>query len=314
MFGILDTWTSSTFVRNQTGDFPKTATLVFNGTAVYVNCIVGPSTVFGVIGNVDITFSIDGVVAGTYTEQAPQQYIYRRNVFGRDGLSLGEHTLVIQNGRPNTAYDQVMIFLDSVIYTTDDSLEQATQTAPPAPTSHPNSDSGSGSQASSSTNGASRTSVIVAGVCAAISGFLAGLFAFWLASRYPLRLRSRFQTPSHIVNNNTTMTTSSPPTSTFSVPRNGIVPFNDFRPNPEARLEPKSAHSYSTPLPIVGRSGPGSEPGIAAPSAGSVLGRGNQVSTVYEDQETASGRSAGVLDIASPNGPPPSYHNDRSSN
>ncbi|KAJ8520359.1 hypothetical protein ONZ45_g2837 [Pleurotus djamor] len=304
------TWTSSTFVRNQTGDFPKTATLVFNGTAVYVNCIVGPSTVFGVLGNVDITFSIDGLVAGTYTEPAPQQYIYRRNAFGRDGLSLGEHTLVIQNGRQNTEFDQVMMFLDSVIYTTDDSLEQVTQPATPAPTSNPNSDSGS--QSASSNNGASRTSVIVAGVCAAIGGFLAGLFAFWLASRYPLRIRRRSQPPSPINNTNTTMTTSSPPTSASSIPRNGIVPFNDFRPNPEARSEPKSSPPNSAAFPIIGRSGPGSEAGGAATSTGSVSGRSNQVSTVYEIQETASGRSVGVLDIASPSGPPPSYYNDRS--
>lgn len=68
-------------------------------------------------GNVDITFSIDGLVGLNYAEPAPQQYIYRTNVFAKTDLSPGEHTLVIQNGRGNGEYDQVMMFLDSIIYT-----------------------------------------------------------------------------------------------------------------------------------------------------------------------------------------------------
>ncbi|KAG9223251.1 hypothetical protein PLEOSDRAFT_1101316 [Pleurotus ostreatus PC15] len=162
-------WTVSSYFREQQGDQPKTATLKFNGTAVYVNCIVGPSTVTGVIGNVDITFSIDGLVGLNYAEPAPQQYIYRANVFAKTDLSPGEHTLVVQNGRGNGEYDQVMMFLDSIIYTTDDSvLSQAPSNSPPP------SDQSGQPQPAATSNGVAQHVVIVAAICAALGGFVLG--------------------------------------------------------------------------------------------------------------------------------------------
>ncbi|KAJ8520356.1 hypothetical protein ONZ45_g2832 [Pleurotus djamor] len=99
---------------------PKFATFTFNGTGVYVNIIRAPNTDTGVPGNIELLFNLDGLP--TRVVDDAQSTVFLQTIFSNSSMTQREHTLTIQNGDPSGKYIQCMIFLDSIVYTTDDSL------------------------------------------------------------------------------------------------------------------------------------------------------------------------------------------------
>ncbi|KAF9072771.1 hypothetical protein BDP27DRAFT_1319970 [Rhodocollybia butyracea] len=96
---------------------PLTASMLFNGTAVYIFCALADSSIKP-DGDSDMTFFIDGVIRGTFAQSAlgtPNVYQYSVPVFSITLLSPGQHTLTIQNGHVNGI--KALTLLDKIIYT-----------------------------------------------------------------------------------------------------------------------------------------------------------------------------------------------------
>ncbi|KAJ7037471.1 hypothetical protein C8F04DRAFT_1092574 [Mycena alexandri] len=106
-----------------------TATLTFFGTSVSVNCILS-NALSNPPGTSDMTFTIDGVQAGSFTHSPTGAPGFQSStVFISDPLLPGTHTLVISNGRPGGATS--LTILDSVEYSYDD-LSSTSGVAAPA--------------------------------------------------------------------------------------------------------------------------------------------------------------------------------------
>jgi hypothetical protein len=73
-------------------------------------------TAAGPSGNSDITFSIDGQVAGSFSRPAPNLpgYEYNVLVYSNPSLQPGPHELNIINGKVNGT--KSLIILDRVVY------------------------------------------------------------------------------------------------------------------------------------------------------------------------------------------------------
>ena len=78
------------------------------GIGVSVYCIIAEP--------VDLLFTLDGEFAGSYTHapDEPTTYEYGVAVYVNNALSPGQHTIEIQNGRPDGA--QSLALLDSIVY------------------------------------------------------------------------------------------------------------------------------------------------------------------------------------------------------
>ncbi|KAJ3709495.1 hypothetical protein FB446DRAFT_614133, partial [Lentinula raphanica] len=106
--------------QSGSNDFPNvplTASIVFNGTAVYVYCALAESS-SAPAGNSDMSFYIDGSLKGTFVKAAPGNdnvYDYSVPVFSIDSLPLGEHNFTLQNGHVNGT--KSLVLLDEIIYT-----------------------------------------------------------------------------------------------------------------------------------------------------------------------------------------------------
>ncbi|KAJ8520341.1 hypothetical protein ONZ45_g2805 [Pleurotus djamor] len=117
------TWTKSTFDSSQS--FFSVARFNFTGTAVFVQCILTHATRDRIPGNSQFLFTLDGVNTN-FTKDALEPGVATvTTVFSKTDLSSGAHALTIQNGFPGGPHSHGLIFLDSIIYTTDDD--------PPAP-------------------------------------------------------------------------------------------------------------------------------------------------------------------------------------
>ncbi|KAF4592735.1 hypothetical protein EYR38_008435 [Pleurotus pulmonarius] len=114
------TWTDSTFSESASGrEVPgivPTASVGFNGTAVYVLCALArsKSTPYG---NSDMRFFIDGHLAGTFSREAPGTpgYEYNVTVFSIANLLPTEHIITIQNG--HSGGPPSLMLLDAIVYT-----------------------------------------------------------------------------------------------------------------------------------------------------------------------------------------------------
>ncbi|KAJ7596759.1 hypothetical protein C8J56DRAFT_296376 [Mycena floridula] len=119
------TWHDSTFNPVAgSNDFPNTVLSVsatFNGTAIYVYCVLA-DTVASPTGNSDMTFLIDGAVAGTFVKAPPgtDGYEYNQLVFSKTNIVSGFHTLTIQNGHVDGL--KSLIILDSIVYSFDNGV------------------------------------------------------------------------------------------------------------------------------------------------------------------------------------------------
>ncbi|OCH92703.1 hypothetical protein OBBRIDRAFT_726275 [Obba rivulosa] len=108
------TWHDST---NPLDPFVVTnATVTFTGSALYVYCITTNDLQ---LGNVDMTFYIDGEVVGHYvdTSQSPdaQPFDYNTLVFHNNSLPLDNHTFTLANGQ--TSMEKSIVLLDFIRYT-----------------------------------------------------------------------------------------------------------------------------------------------------------------------------------------------------
>ncbi|KAH9928346.1 uncharacterized protein B0H18DRAFT_255259 [Fomitopsis serialis] len=158
--------------HDTTSNFPNASipdylTLRFNGTAVWLYCIVvnsQPAVETPILTNISV--HLDGHLAETY-QHAPdpsqEQYKYNRTVFSMTNLSNTEHTLVmtaVQGSQPS-----VLLF-DRAVYTFDDgepsSSSSATSTSQTSTTS-------SSEPPSNSTHHGSPTGAIVGGVLGSVA-------------------------------------------------------------------------------------------------------------------------------------------------
>ncbi|KAH7870956.1 uncharacterized protein C8R40DRAFT_618971 [Lentinula edodes] len=106
---------------------PFTANITFNGTAVYVFCIMLNSATYPIFGASDISFHMDGVPVSTYQNSPTENldtYTYNVPVFAMPSLKYGTHSLMVQNGVANGT--DALILLDYILYTADDGLESIT--------------------------------------------------------------------------------------------------------------------------------------------------------------------------------------------
>ncbi|KAJ3774737.1 hypothetical protein FB446DRAFT_727754 [Lentinula raphanica] len=137
------TWHDAAFYappNSQTMAFPNepfTANITFNGTAIYVFCIMLNSATYPIFGDSDMIFHMDGIPVSTYQNTPTENldtYTYNVPVFAMPSLEYGLHRLMIQNGVPNGT--NALILLDYIIFTADDDLENSTN-FPPPPTLSP---------------------------------------------------------------------------------------------------------------------------------------------------------------------------------
>ncbi|KAJ7225969.1 hypothetical protein GGX14DRAFT_642160 [Mycena pura] len=134
------TWHESTFSANDASNghpnVPLTASVSFNGSAVYIFCAISQSRT-DPDGDSDMTFYLDGVPVGSFAEPAPgiAGFDYNVPVFANPAISPGPHTLIIQNGHQNGGTS--LLILDSIVYTRNDDTALASDTAPTAATSSP---------------------------------------------------------------------------------------------------------------------------------------------------------------------------------
>ncbi|KAF8140813.1 hypothetical protein K438DRAFT_1636833 [Mycena galopus ATCC 62051] len=106
------TWHDTTDKATE-GPPTHNVTLQFTGTAIYFFGIV-PNTIPNTLTLVNVTFSLDGASAGSYTHSAEEnsaEILYSVPMFASGGLSNEPHTLVAQ-----TQTSSLLIF-DSAVYT-----------------------------------------------------------------------------------------------------------------------------------------------------------------------------------------------------
>ncbi|KAJ7151492.1 hypothetical protein C8R46DRAFT_1122167 [Mycena filopes] len=110
---------------------PLTASVSFNGSAIYVFCALSRSST-SPAGNSDMTFYMDGVEVGAFVLPAlgSAGFDYSVPVYVNSALPPGQHTFTLQNGHQDGA--SALAILDSIIYTREDSSADA-----PAPSAEP---------------------------------------------------------------------------------------------------------------------------------------------------------------------------------
>ncbi|KIM84656.1 hypothetical protein PILCRDRAFT_391863 [Piloderma croceum F 1598] len=93
----------------------QTASAAFNGSAVYIFCIIAHSLV-SPDGNTNMTFYIDDETVGHYAllpSGAQPTYSYNINVYLNTSVPPGQHTIKIQNGPLG---QKALVLLDYITY------------------------------------------------------------------------------------------------------------------------------------------------------------------------------------------------------
>jgi len=133
------TWHGSTF-NSQPGsnDDPiqiQSASVMFNGSALYVYCAIAHSA-SSPDGHSDMTFFIDNEVVGKFvqapTTESQPDYQYHVPVYVNHSMPAGIHTFTLQNGR--IGGQKSLVLLDSIMYTRDNDGEVPTTPSTSAPT------------------------------------------------------------------------------------------------------------------------------------------------------------------------------------
>ncbi|KAJ7293924.1 hypothetical protein C8J57DRAFT_41151 [Mycena rebaudengoi] len=121
-----NTWHGSVFNSGNSDKTvtPRLATVLFYGTAVSVNCILSNSLAFPTAIS-DMKFLIDGQQVDTFSlsPTGASDFQFNHTVFSTQGLSLGNHSLTIQNGRSDGGIS--LVLLDSITYSYDDQTQTA---------------------------------------------------------------------------------------------------------------------------------------------------------------------------------------------
>ncbi|KAL0955677.1 hypothetical protein HGRIS_001901 [Hohenbuehelia grisea] len=178
------TWTDSSFDGSRE-TVVQNATLRFNGSAVYVYCIID------VMGNADMVFFIDGQSVGEFVKpptNSSRRYQYNVPVYVNKTLSNEPHTVTVQNGRVGGGVSTIL--LDYIVYS---------QGEPPQSPSSPTASDGANPTASDlstsgpSSSSQSNTTSIIIGVCCALGGALVAVLIWWLR-RYLAHRKQREDT------------------------------------------------------------------------------------------------------------------------
>ncbi|KZT74166.1 hypothetical protein DAEQUDRAFT_761603 [Daedalea quercina L-15889] len=123
------TWHDTTS-NNPNATSPHSATLQFNGTAIWVNCIlVNSANSSGTTIFTNISFELDGAVAGTYDhvpDPSASPYLYNITTFSNTNLDMGEHTLVMTALQGS---DPSLLLFDWAQYTFDDGQPTSTSSS-----------------------------------------------------------------------------------------------------------------------------------------------------------------------------------------
>lgn len=134
---------------NNFPNVPLTASVLFNGTAVYVFCALAESST-SPDGDSDMSFYIDGVLAGTFVKKAPgvnNVYDYAVPVFAIESLTPEQHNMTLQNGHVNGT--KALVLLDEIVYT---AINTTSTSSSSTPTSSASSSTPSNSQGSTSSS------------------------------------------------------------------------------------------------------------------------------------------------------------------
>ncbi|KAK0466367.1 uncharacterized protein EV420DRAFT_826384 [Desarmillaria tabescens] len=113
------TWHDSTFNKDTgSNDYPNqvlNASISFNGTAIYVICILAKTT-SSPTGNSDMSFYIDNDLVGEFYQTAPGEsgYQYNFTVYSNNSIPDGLHTFKLQNGHVDGI--KALVILDAIIY------------------------------------------------------------------------------------------------------------------------------------------------------------------------------------------------------
>ncbi|KAI0090028.1 hypothetical protein BDY19DRAFT_888760 [Irpex rosettiformis] len=110
------TWHDTSFPTNGTYGDLRNASLVFNGSAIYVYCIISHS-LDNPFGNSDMTFYIDDEVVGNYAlyPNGDPTYDFNVPVYTNDSISPGVHSFRLQGGSIGGQWS--IVLLDYIVYT-----------------------------------------------------------------------------------------------------------------------------------------------------------------------------------------------------
>ncbi|KAI0344072.1 hypothetical protein BDW22DRAFT_1327404 [Trametopsis cervina] len=108
------TWHDSTYPGGGENHI-LSASLIFNGSAIYVFCIISHSTTKP-SGNSNMTFFIDGGAVGGYflAPSGSETYDYNVLVYANNSLTPGTHSLTVQNGAVGAP--KSLMLLDYIVY------------------------------------------------------------------------------------------------------------------------------------------------------------------------------------------------------
>ncbi|KAJ6626894.1 hypothetical protein B0H10DRAFT_1941511 [Mycena sp. CBHHK59/15] len=174
---------------------PLTST---QGSAVYVYCALSRSSV-SPVGNSDMSFYIDGVLTGSFSQFAigSAGFDYSVPVYSNPSIPPGVHTLMIQNGHVD-GYKALLI-LDYIVYSYDDGKPAPASSGSDnasTPTSSGSASPATSTSASPAPRGASGTTLAVAGVLSfAVVLLVAGLIFFVYRRRRQRQRRRRYNRP-----------------------------------------------------------------------------------------------------------------------
>jgi len=138
----------------------------FNGSALYIYCIVPQQTTFPGGGS-DMSFYIDGQIMGTYTNLAngTSAFGYNVLVFQNESIPAGIHTFQLNNGYVGGPTS--LVIFDKLVYSYDNGIQASSTSVP---------------QSSSSSK--NKTIVIVAATVGSVGGLcVVGLLLYFLRRR-----------------------------------------------------------------------------------------------------------------------------------
>jgi len=161
------TWRDTTHIESDSGGLA--AQFLFTGTDIYIFGIQVNGTSGIPIVNNDLTFTLDGQPAGTYTHTpGPNDVDYRYHVpfFTGHNLTQGPHNLTMELTGTS------MVLFDYLVYTTSETSSQAPSSSKPTG-ANPNPSS-SGSETSSNHVGA-----IAGGVIGGFTGLVILIILIW---------------------------------------------------------------------------------------------------------------------------------------
>jgi hypothetical protein len=124
-----NSWHDTT--SNRPGAASSSASISFTGTAVWVQAIIPGSGHTELVGvDAEYYFFINNTQVGMYIEPAPSiggdGYNYNTTIYSDTSLPWGKHNLTIRAG--HNGGPEILMLLDSVIYTYDDGADKASST------------------------------------------------------------------------------------------------------------------------------------------------------------------------------------------